>query len=144
MIVLAACETQESAPRVSIDDDLLPYFERFESEGLARGREAPVTNLVSGRLTDLEDQNIAGRCEHYANSPNTILVDPQYWQTAGELEKEYLIFHELGHCYLQRSHLDERNADGSCTSIMQSGTGACRMNYNYRTREGYLDELFEK
>lgn len=139
---LAACQTEEAKPSVEINNDLLPYFERFESEALLRGVEAPITTLVSGKFADIEG-DIVGQCEHYANSPNTILVDQQYWQKASDLEKEYLLFHELGHCYLERSHLDSKDATGKCLSIMQSGQGNCRMNYNSSTRKEYLDELFD-
>ena len=139
---LAACQTEEAKPSVEINDELLPYFERFESEATSRGIEAPVTTLVSGKLTDI-DGDVVGQCEHYTNSPNTVLIDQQYWQNATDLEKEYLLFHELGHCYLERSHLDSKDASGKCLSIMQSGQGNCRMNYNSSTRTAYLDELFD-
>lgn len=142
-ISLAGCQKEETAPAIEIDAQLMTYFERFESEALQRGFEAPVTIQVSGKLATIGESGVAGRCEHYTSSPNVVLVDRQYWQKAADLEKEYLIFHELGHCFLQRSHLDDRDATGRCISIMQSGQDACRMNYTYATREGYLDELFE-
>jgi len=138
---LTNCQTEETTPVINIDARLLPYFERFESEASARGIEAPITTLVSGKLAEVGG-DVVGQCEHYTNSPNVILVDQQYWQNAKEFEKEYLIFHELGHCYLERNHLDEKNVAGNCISIMQSGQGNCRMTYNYSTREAYLDELF--
>jgi hypothetical protein len=142
LIGLNGCQTEEITPAVEIDAQLAPFFERFESEALQRGLEAPVTGQVSGRLTTIEESGVAGRCEHYTNRPNAVLVDQSYWQKASELQKEYLVFHELGHCFLQRSHLDDRDAYGRCVSIMQSGQDACRMSYTYVTREGYLDELF--
>lgn len=142
LIGLTGCQPEEITPAVEIDAQLAPYFERFESEALQRGLEAPVTAQVSGQLTTIEENGVAGRCEHYTSRPNVVLVDQQYWQKASELEKEYLVFHELGHCFLQRSHLDDRDAAGRCISIMQSGQDACRMNYTYATREGYLNELF--
>ena len=142
LIGLNGCQTEEIKPAVEIDPQLAPYFERFESEALQRGVDAQVTAQVSGRLTTIEESGVAGRCEHYTNRPNAVLIDQSYWQKASELQKEYLVFHELGHCFLQRSHLDDRHANGRCISIMQSGQDACRMNYTSATRAGYLDELF--
>jgi len=67
-----------------------------------------------------------------------------FWETASFAEKEYVVFHELGHCALNRRHLDTKNADGTCLSMMQSGNGSCKMNYNAQNRSKYLDELFSQ
>ena len=58
------------------------------------------------------------------------------------MEKEFIIYHELGHCFLDRDHLDEANADGSCVSIMHSNPGVCFFELKSENREDYLDELF--
>ena len=143
MAVFQACEKESVTPEASVDEALAVYFERFETEGAKRRMEINLlASQVSGRLEDIEKDNVAGQCQHFENSPNVVLIDPDYWNKYSDLEKEYLIFHELGHCYLQRSHLDDKNADGSCVSMMQSGLDECRMNYNQSTREKYLDELF--
>ncbi len=57
--------------------------------------------------------------------------------------REFVVFHELGHCDLGRDHRDEAFDNGVCVSIMRSGLGDCRDYYHPRTREGYLDELFD-
>jgi len=148
LFILAAslqnCQKEENVqPLIEIDQNLLPYFERFEAEAEARGISANVTAEVSGKLAVIEgEETVAGQCRHFTETPNVVVVDPAYWQSATELEKEYLIFHELGHCSLQRSHLDTKNVSGNCLSIMQSGQNNCRMSYNYNTREEYLNELF--
>lgn len=141
---LQSCQQEEGLqPLVEIDEQLRPYFERFENEAAARGVDAIATAETSGKLEAIDGENTVGQCQHFSDSPNVVVVDPEYWQKATELEKEYLVFHELGHCLLQRSHLDSKNADGSCLSIMQSGQNNCRMLYNYNTRSEYLDELFK-
>jgi len=58
------------------------------------------------------------------------------------MSKEYLVFHELGHCILGRSHSNDILENGDCKSIMQSGTSNCKGNYNDENREMLLDELF--
>ncbi len=141
---LQSCQQEEGLqPLVEIDEQLRPYFERFENEAATRGVDAIATAETSGKLEAIDGENTVGQCQHFSDSPNVVVVDPAYWEKATELEKEYLVFLELGHCLLQRSHLDSKNADGSCLSIMQSGQNNCRMLYNYNTRAEYLDELFK-
>jgi hypothetical protein len=72
------------------------------------------------------------------------MIDRLFWETATMTEKEYVIFHELGHCALNRRHLDTTYKDGTCTSMMQSGNGSCKMVYNAQNRSKYLDELFSQ
>jgi hypothetical protein len=57
--------------------------------------------------------------------------------------KEYIVFHELGHCVLNRPHTEDSFSNGVCSSIMRSGNGGCYDYYNRFTRQYYVDELFE-
>ena len=127
-----------------IDEALAPYFERFVEEGNSRGLDIDLADKrIEGYLVNVEEDNVAGQCV-YSSDPNairTVNIDINYWNNASELEKEFVIFHELGHCYLERSHLDAQS-NRSCTSIMHSGTSGCRFNYNTFTRSTFLDELF--
>lgn len=71
-------------------------------------------------------------------------MDETFWNTTSDRGKEFVVFHELGHCFLLRNHLEDTFLGGTCTSIMRSGTGSCRDNYGRLTRETYLDELFDE
>jgi hypothetical protein len=51
---------------------------------------------------------------------HTIKIDQSYWDSADDNEKEWLIYHELGHCVKDLDHLEETFPDGSPTSIMAS------------------------
>ena len=97
--------------------------------------------MISASLTDIADDKV-GQCLTYNNGSRQINIDKNYWKASDEMEREFLIFHELGHCFLSRTHLDERMINGTCVSIMSSGEGPCRKNYNSLTRAQYLDELF--
>ena len=83
-----------------------------------------------------------GLCTQYTSGISIIEIRATTWSAAGDLEREHLIFHELGHCYLGRPHDDAKDTAGFCLSIMQSGDGSCRYNYRNVTRAAYLDELF--
>jgi len=125
-----------------IDEALAPYFERFAAEGTSRGHEIDLAaKRIEGFLIDIEEANVAGQCSYSTSSTRKVNIDRTYWNSATDLEKEFLIFHELGHCYLERAHSDIQE-NRNCTSIMHSGTSGCRFNYNAISRSTYLDELF--
>ncbi|HRX29937.1 MAG TPA: hypothetical protein P5235_11160 [Saprospiraceae bacterium] len=141
LIILSACSKEDE---LHVDSYMKPYIDRFEKEAKLRGVD------VSGRIANLEayifdipDNGVAGLCRHNTDSPNRIEIDIVYWNKSNDLEKEYVVFHELGHCVLDRVHNDEKDAQGNCVTIMQSGTTNCIPNYTEETRESYLDELFE-
>ena len=142
---LTNCSKSEEGNTVLfVENELQLYFDRFEAEAAERGMEINLSNAqIEGYIDDIETPSVAGQCTSNSDEPNRITIDEALWNRFSDLEKEYLIFHELGHCYLGRGHRDDINADGSCASMMQSGTISCRKNYNTRTRTDYLDELFE-
>jgi hypothetical protein len=139
--VFSTCSRDEDFTAIVVDPALQPYFESFVSEASKRGKILDLSK-VNGLLADIEEAKVLGRCAQGAISGSTVTIDSEFWRKATNWEKEYVIFHELGHCALNRRHLEDQNADGTCVSMMQSGTNGCRMIYNAQTRSGYLDELF--
>ncbi len=134
-------ETDDNA-ELYVDAQLISFFESFESEANLRGRNISLDNFrLSGYLVNL-DNDVVGQCATLSNGEGQVRVDQIYWNRASPLERELLIFHELGHCILGRSHDDTSNRDGVCQSMMNSGLGDCNARYNSATREDYLDELF--
>lgn len=127
-----------------VDEELVPYFDRFIAEGASRGVTVDLVEAeIEGRIKDFLDVTVLGHCQQEPNEPKQIVVDSEYWNEATELEREFVVFHELGHCYLQKGHTDSGDGDGNCISIMQSGTGLCNNNYTEETREELIDELFQ-
>ncbi len=128
-----------------VDERLWSYFERFETEGQARGFDVDlVASRISGVIEDLDGEHIAGQCTTFGNfRPGSVTIDSEFWEASNDLFKEFIIFHELGHCYLDRDHREDAFSNGRCVSIMRSGTLDCRDNYNVATRAAYISELFE-
>ena len=127
---------------LNIDAALQPYFDKFVEEGFLRGQEIDLTaKRIEGFIVEIEEEDVAGQCSYSSSSTRKVNIDINYWNRATDLEKEFVVFHELGHCYLERSHSDNQE-NRSCTSIMHSGTSGCRFRYNSTTRDTYLDELF--
>ena len=130
----------------NVDRALWPYFESFEAAAEARGIYVDLRSTnIEGSIEDIDENNVAGSCS-YGGRANlrSVVLDRSFWVQAPSLLREYIVFHELGHCYLFRDHLDACFADRTYVSLMRSGTGrTCRDNYNLNTREYYLDELFD-
>ena len=84
--------------------DIDSFVEEFKS--LAESFNYPLENyIIYTKITDLKSASthILGQCHIYGND-RLVLVDQAFWQTASEDHKRSLVFHELGHCYLNRSH----------------------------------------
>jgi len=147
ILFLFTCSDDEQVIKsfVNVDERLWPYFERFEEVAADRG--VMVDLNLSGIVASLErfDQpNVAGKCQHPTPSENILLIDlPFFVNTTDDMLKEFVIFHELGHCYLGRDHREDGYQNGVCISIMRSGIGDCLDNYTKNTRSIYLDELFD-
>ena len=144
LIIFTACEQEDMVRAPEVDPELQEYLDRFIAEGEAR-QFSPV---IDHRLLDIRFDElggpIKGQCQTFSDSRRTIIIKRSYWESVGEWDREFLVFHELGHCLLDRRHLEATDADGNCISIMQSGEGNCHNAYGPTTRTRYLDELFEQ
>lgn len=139
---LLSCGTDD-IQHAEVEADLVPYFESFTSEAQSRGMSIDVmdSSLVASLSTSLP-LTVVGQCQHNSALPDEIKISKASWLSFTHLEREYVIFHELGHCILQRSHDDSKDSKGNCLSIMESGLGTCRRTYSNDNRTTYLDELF--
>lgn len=127
-----------------VDAELWMYFQRFEMAAAERGVEIDlIARGITGSIEDIDMDNVVGICNHNPNSPNHVTIDETFWMRSSSLRKEMIIFHELGHCYMNLGHRDEANSNGVCKSIMRSGMGGCMDMYTQNSRGGYHDELFE-
>ncbi|MFK8055334.1 MAG: hypothetical protein AB8F78_04355 [Saprospiraceae bacterium] len=126
----------------NVDEILWPYYERFENEAAKRGITVDLTE-VHGTLASISPDGVAGDCQYNSDQPNRLRVDLEVWNQVGANLKEYIVFHELGHCDRLRKHREDADADGICVSVMAGGNGTCRENYNAATRDAHLDELFD-
>ncbi|MEO1257873.1 MAG: hypothetical protein AAFZ15_03720 [Bacteroidota bacterium] len=148
---LFSCQKDETANQIpeviqaqNVDPALQPYFEEFEYQAALRGIEVDLTaaNII-GNIQEITEEHVAGQCTYGAAIDNEITIDQGFWNSFPQyLIREMVVFHELGHCYLERGHREGSFSNGACISIMRSGLEECRDNYNSSTRSDYLDELF--
>lgn len=124
-----------------VELDLQPYVERFE-ELWGNKISFPVVFSNLEHLT-------AGKCTVWFFGDKIVEVDSAYFLILNELEREQLIFHELGHCALKRmEHSNERiifegETRKAPKSIMHETLfNMYDMRFYRKNRQYYLDELF--
>ena len=126
-----------------VDERLWPYFEAFEAEAARRGIEVNlVEEQITGVIEGIDEEHVAGQCSYSPFNPGDVTVDDAFWNRSNLNFREFIVFHELGHCYLRRGHREDSDALGFCISLMRSGVEDCRDRYNLQTRKQYIDELF--
>ena len=128
-----------------VDERLWDYYQIFEEEGRSRGINVDLRlTEISAEIDAIHENNVIGTCEYGRFFNNHITIDDEFWARSSVLGKEFVVFHELGHCFLNRDHKEDSTSEGLCVSLMRSGTGNCRDAYNSRNRDIYLDELFSE
>jgi len=139
-------EIDNTAIFPGVDERLVSYFLSFEIEASRRGYLIDLGELgVTGVIRPINGagQVVVGRCTFNEEEPNHLVIDQAFWESSSNRLREFIIFHELGHCVLYRGHRDEQDSNGFCLSIMRSSNAVCRENYFSTTRTTLLDELFD-
>lgn len=140
LVFLPGCQEEEI---IHLDPELTNYFDRFALEASNFNITFDYqTDRIEGYLTQIEERAVNGKCERNSVYPDRVFIDLDFWRKASDLEREFVVFHELGHCFLNRGHLDDADPRGVCISMMHSGAGSCRNNYGAASRTAYLQELF--
>lgn len=147
-LCISSCAKDELAivqRAVVVDNDLQKYFTLFEAEGKARGIDVDLAAAqIAGEIITIQEEQVVGQCSVNTSTGEKILrIDKTYWTKATAMQREFLIFHELGHCFLDRAHIDRADGNGNCESMMHSGLRDCKFSYTPASRAAYLDELFE-
>ncbi len=139
-----ACSKDES-PRtfaVNIPQEVQPYVDRFIAEGFARGR---IFDLSKMGLDITFQDGLADSLAAFCNGGN-IVISRHFWETRNESHREAMIFHELGHCILQRIHYNATLPNDEWLSIMRGdplpANRSNAINYSGLRRQYYIDELF--
>jgi hypothetical protein len=104
------------------------YVNLFQEQAADLGQTIEVSDLVIRfKHIPIEDKKVVlGICWRGGNHVPTIDIDPEHWKGMSMVERELLMFHEMGHCLLRRDHVEDY------TSIMNP--------YLIRTDEFIKDE----
>ncbi len=130
-------------------DSIPPFiqrvYEEFKWEGLARGVDVTQANegweLRFDKLTGLK----AAKCQTRGKRVD-ITIDSSKWKRLDEFQRRGLLFHEFGHCFLNRRHRNEKLVSGECVSLMDGKEGGFYCSNNFYSPHWwsyYVDELFD-
>ena len=130
----------------SIDPLFSEFLESFILEGRKYGidlqKKASSVRINFGEL----GKNKAGSCKKYSGY-SQVTIYKSIWEKMDSLQKQVLIFHELGHCLLGRKHRNDRLPRGECASLLveSQNQNSCFCNfYSQEWKEYYLRELFTR
>ncbi len=142
LFLFIACEKAPIEPITypDVTAELCPYFQQFEEEAAKRNIVADLKLAgIKGKLVNIS-KGYVGLCSTHAEKE--IRIDNHFWERSSDLSRELIVFHELGHCFLDRRHNNQKTVDGTCASMMRNGLGGCVDFYTEKTRTQLLDELF--
>lgn len=142
LLTLLACERE-------VVEDVHPsfqqYVDRFIEEAALRGQDIDFLDTgLSIQFRDAVDQETGGVCY---TGDHRIEIEKFFWDDLTDLQREGLIFHELGHCELGRGHRNTLLPNGEWASRMRGSPIPDDLspviNYTPGRRDYYLDELFD-
>ena len=147
--LLCSCDKKEAnLLQLTIYEGVTPelwyFFLKFEVEAKKRGQTIDLRILnIKGSIEKIYTDGVVGLCSHSAIKDKEIIIDENFWNRSSDFEREAIIFHELGHCALERGHEDSTLDNGMCKSLMRSGFSPCLTFYQKSSQQDYyLDELF--
>jgi hypothetical protein len=134
-------------PKPGIEAELLPYFVDFALLGQSYHgplfKMPPIYASIDIRYNvqefETKDSGVLAWCD-WGRYPHEMIINQQWWTYADHVEREMVVFHELGHCALYRDHLNDEKIGGDPVSLM-NWTIFSESTYN-ENREYYLRELF--
>lgn len=129
----------EHVASLSIEYKYVPYVKEFENRAALIGSNVKVKDLRIRSVPSISEQNVVAQCQKNPGQSPLIIVSQVYWPQFDVKMREELIFHEMGHCVLNRGHRPDENNEMPL-SIMNPvifGGLAYLGNYNH-----YMHELF--
>lgn len=118
----------------NVNQEVLQYVKTFEWY-----KKSTVKKLVIEFSDDFSHMNPSrGKC---LPAKATIKINTLMWEEASDIEREMLVFHELGHCDLEREHDSSKSRIGRCPGSIMYWQGVSPNCYE-RYKERYIKELF--
>lgn len=93
--LLAGCGNKKE-----IDEELAPFNTKFERIA----KECDIDLKPSSLKFSTSREKLYGWCQRFGGE---VLINRRNWHTLSAVQKEQLVFHELGHCRLNQVHNDD-------------------------------------
>jgi len=129
------------ASQQSHSDQYSPFKSQVEGFILAGASQGVTVDMSDFNVIMAErlPGTVVGLC---VPQENIVLVNKQYWDTADAIHREALVWHELGHCKLNRIHVTD-TAFGHAVSLMYPAINSVDDEEWYKAhRKEYIEELF--
>jgi len=102
--------------------EIAKYVQKFIDDAKIQGVDV-VPDMKGPKLTiqiaglSNYGSSVIGLCESGTNL-RRVTLNPSFWNSVNDTQKELLVHHELGHCVLYRGHDTSTTASGAVDSIM--------------------------
>lgn len=133
-LIISSCSFIDE-PIYEVESELEPYLESFIHEANIRGVNINPGDLIIKFEGHLDNGRI-GEASRNRNISRVNISKP-LWQPLGSISKEMVMFHELGHLYIDFDHMDDHCCLMSTIPCIPND----RSTYN-KDRESILDHLF--
>lgn len=135
--LIVSCGTFQPTEVGEIHPEFKTYVEKFQAESGIQ-----TLNIKMSFINDFDDE-VVGSCR-YSKPIRKIIISQIFWKNASLASREQLIYHELGHCVLNKPHDDSLtiiNGEYIPNSVMNSYMISDYFYVKYR--DHYINNLFE-
>ncbi len=126
------------------DSTFKPFVDSFTSNARTYlSKPTFVVGDIPVNFGDTSNNEFDGVCNSYSDGSKEVLIKKSWWDKASNHQKEVMIYHELGHCSLNRDHDGELLSKDDYevkASIMNPTIPGSAHYVQYKT--SYLTELF--
>lgn len=107
LLGLIGCGKEPGNPgEVNIDPTFSAYVQKFKDEGESYGLTITIANIFIHFGDASQPPNQPGRCDK-KDEFKEVIINKEHWKFYDEFDKQIVIYHELGHCILNRRHRDD-------------------------------------
>ena len=147
LIFLLGCSSSKATPRFSLNiEALIDDSYRNALSVHVYNFEKFYKGKIHTAIIFADIDGVYGLCNRYENGVKLVLIDKKFfdYNQNNQDKIEYIIFHELGHCELERRHEHGFDDHLMRNSVMNDGMPDQRDLADYkRYKVYYMEELFK-
>ena len=143
LIILLFIGCSEESPEIDVDPVFQEFVDEFVEIAATFGQDIDFSDTgLSIQFGDVENPGSPGVCL----GNHQIEIESDFWEDLSEFDRQGLIFHELGHCELDRPHRNDMLVNGEWASRMRGdpipdGFNGV-INYAGTRLDYYISEIF--